>query len=243
MKIEKKSTSQLIVDQILDEIEKGTLKSGDKLPPERELSETLGVSRMPLREAICALSVMGVIESRQGGGNYIATYQSEALKKILQTYAFLSDSFFEEILEARLYTESIAARIAAKNATEHDLKKIRTACEQFEQALSEMEEKHFYSFERISELDDIVHLGFAAASHNSFFIQFVDVLHQTGHAQGGIREVYEQHLEYQRVSLDYHFRIYHAIAEHDENAAYNLMYEHISDICNTVAPKTGIAKK
>lgn len=238
MKIEKKSTSQLIVDRILEDIEKGSFKSGDKLPPERELAETLGVSRMPLREAICALSVMGVVESRQGGGNYIASYRSGALRKILQTYTFLSDSFLNEILEARLYTESIAARIAAKNATEQDLEKIRTACEQFRQAIYEMEEKHFYSFERISELDDMVHLGIAAASHNSFFIQFVDILHQTGYIQGDIAAAYEEHLEYQRISIDYHFRICQAIAEHDENAAYDLMREHISNIHETVSPKT-----
>ncbi len=243
MKIEKKSTGQLIVDRILDEIEKGVLKSGDKLPPERELSETLGVSRMPLREAICALSVMGVVESRQGGGNYIAAYHSESLRKILQAYTILSDSFLDEILEARLYTESTAAGIAAKNATEQDLEKIRTACEQFRQGISEMEEKHFYSFERIAELDDMVHLGFAAASHNSFFIQFVDILHQTGYAHGDIEAAYEQHLEYQHTSADYHFKIYNAIAEHDENAAYNLMYEHISNIYDTVSPQTGITQK
>lgn len=229
MKIEKKSTSQLIVDHILAEIEQGILKSGDKLPPEREMAEMLGVSRMPLREAICALSVMGVVESRQGGGNYIASYRSGALKKVIQTYAFLSDSFFEEILEARLYTESIAAKMAAKNATPEDLKKIQTAIGQFHESVADLDH-HLFSFEQLAELDDLVHLGFAAASHNSFFIQFVDILHRTGYIQGDIKTAHEQQRNYYRTSDSYHFKIYEAIEARDENAAYSLMYEHISDI-------------
>ncbi len=147
------------------------------------------------------------------------------MKKVLQTYAFLSDSFLEEMLDARLYTESIAVKLAARNATDTDLEKIRSANEQFHQAVQNLQLA--YNYEKVIELDELVHLGFAAASHNSFFIQFIDMLHQTGYIQGDIRKTYEQHPEYFQISDKYHLKIYDAIAEHDEEAAYKLMYAHI----------------
>ena len=104
MKIERKSTSQLIVDKILEQIENGELVCGDKLPPEREMAEMYGVSRVPLREAICALSIMGIIESRQGGGNYITGFKPGVLGRILRTYSMLDHSFLKNYLlpDARL---------------------------------------------------------------------------------------------------------------------------------------------
>lgn len=56
-----------IVAQIQDMIMKGELKRGDRLPPERQLAELLGVGRPALKQAISALEVMGIIRSRQGG--------------------------------------------------------------------------------------------------------------------------------------------------------------------------------
>ena len=90
MKIERKSTSQLIVDKILEQIENGELVCGDKLPPEREMAEMYGVSRVPLREAICALSIMGIIESRQGGGNYITGFKPGVYQKIFHFFEICS---------------------------------------------------------------------------------------------------------------------------------------------------------
>ena len=70
--IQKTSVSRQVADHILELIERGELKRGDRLPGEREFAESLGISRVPLREAISALSLMGIIEKRHGEGNYIA---------------------------------------------------------------------------------------------------------------------------------------------------------------------------
>ena len=60
-----------VVDQIKEMVRVGKIKKGDKLPTERVMAEELQVSRTSIREAMRALEVVGLIESRQGAGNYI----------------------------------------------------------------------------------------------------------------------------------------------------------------------------
>ncbi|QIG52343.1 FadR family transcriptional regulator [Nordella sp. HKS 07] len=60
--------AQSVVEQILDLVRTGMLRSGDRLPSERELIEILNISRPSLREAIRALSTLGVVETHHGGG-------------------------------------------------------------------------------------------------------------------------------------------------------------------------------
>ena len=62
-----------VIEQIKSKIKSGEIKKGDRLPSEREMAESIGVSRASVREAIRALEVVGLVESRQGAGNYIKT--------------------------------------------------------------------------------------------------------------------------------------------------------------------------
>lgn len=61
-----------VLDYIRSEVRRGNLKRGERLPPERELAEQLGVSRNSVREAVRTLSLMGFVSSIQGAGNYIS---------------------------------------------------------------------------------------------------------------------------------------------------------------------------
>ena len=69
-KVKVERVYQKVIEQIGEMIKTGYLKKGDKLPPERELVEQLGVSRTSIREAVRVLEILGVIESRQGEGNF-----------------------------------------------------------------------------------------------------------------------------------------------------------------------------
>ena len=71
MKKQKKAY-EIVIDYIKQQIRNRELMIGELLPPERELSEKLGVSRNSIREALKILSVIGVISSRQGAGNYVS---------------------------------------------------------------------------------------------------------------------------------------------------------------------------
>ena len=229
MKIERKSTSQLIVDKILEQIENGELVCGDKLPPEREMAEMYGVSRVPLREAICALSIMGIIESRQGGGNYITGFKPGVLGRILRTYSMLDHSFFEELFVARREIEAIAARLAARNIEPEEIGKLREAKAQFHEAVEDITHGK-YEYEKMNEADDMFHLGIAAASHNSFYIEFVALLHRAGYSHEDVRRTYETHKEYYKKADEFHGKILEAIVAGDEEKSYELMAGHIDDI-------------
>ena len=68
-----------VIDYIQGEILKGDLKRGEKLPPERELAELLGVGRNSVREAMRTLSLMGFISSTQGAGNFVSCHLEKTL--------------------------------------------------------------------------------------------------------------------------------------------------------------------
>ena len=66
-----------IVEQIVDLIHDGSLKKGDKLPPERTLAEMLNVSRTSVREALKVMEIMGIIEIRPGEGSVVSDFNAE----------------------------------------------------------------------------------------------------------------------------------------------------------------------
>ena len=108
---------QMVVD--------GTLKPGDRLPTESELSETIGVSRNSLREAVKALSVIRVLDVRQGDGTYVTALEPEQL---LESLAFVldlhQDTSYVEILEIRRLLEPAAVEQACQHLTDEDFEKL-----------------------------------------------------------------------------------------------------------------------
>ena len=70
-KVQTKKVYMKIVEQVRDLIKDGRLKPGDKLPPEQVLVEKFGTSRPSVREALSALEILGITESRGGKGNFI----------------------------------------------------------------------------------------------------------------------------------------------------------------------------
>ena len=69
--VKNKKVYEEVIEQIKDMIYNGILKKGDKLPSERDMVEELQVSRTSVREALRSLEVIGLIESRQGEGNFV----------------------------------------------------------------------------------------------------------------------------------------------------------------------------
>ena len=110
---QRSNLSEQIAERIISMIKEQQLKPGDLLPPERELAETMGVSRPSLREALRALSIMNIIENRQGSGTYVASLEPERLIEHLDVVFSLDDSTFQELFEARRIIEVGIAGIAA----------------------------------------------------------------------------------------------------------------------------------
>jgi len=118
--ISSKKVYEQVIEQIQERILNGEIKKGDKLPSERELSEQMNVSRTSIREAIRVLETMGVIESKQGEGNFICTNIEKSLIEPLSMIFKLNDGTWQNVLELREVLELQTVKIAAIRATEKE---------------------------------------------------------------------------------------------------------------------------
>ncbi len=122
--IARESVAEKVAHRVLDMVKAGVLKPDDQLPPERELSAVLGVSRPSVREAIRGLSILGVVRTRQGGGAYISKLDADALLGPIQFFISLEDVNIRELYDARGLIESDVARRAAEHILDEELEKL-----------------------------------------------------------------------------------------------------------------------
>jgi len=113
-----------IVEQVRDLIKEGKLKPGDKLPPEQTLAEKFGTSRPSVREALSALEILGITESRGGKGNFIRNNLNSLLYEQKFKELEEEESPFE-LLEARKAVETEIAGLTAKKATREEIAAIQ----------------------------------------------------------------------------------------------------------------------
>jgi GntR family transcriptional repressor for pyruvate dehydrogenase complex len=106
-----------VVDHVRREIEAGRLGPGDRLPPERELAQRMGVSRPSLRSGLRTLTAMGIIHARRGAGTFIVEGPPHLGKAPLQFMAALHGFTLDQMYEARRMLEVGAASLAATRAT------------------------------------------------------------------------------------------------------------------------------
>src|ERR1700691_5918793 len=109
-----------VVDHIRSLIENGTLQSGDKIPPERELARSLKISRASLRTGIGYLAAMGVMKIRHGVGTFVADGPPEFGKGSLSLMGALHGFQTWQIFEARIILESSLAALAAERGKPED---------------------------------------------------------------------------------------------------------------------------
>ena len=135
------STTVAAIAQIEALIRRGELRPGDRMPPERELAELLGVSRPTVREALRALSILGIVRSRHGSGNYLGNLDEQALQEPLRWLLTLSlpAQDVEAVLQFRAVLESGLARLAAERISDDALKRLHELLAELEAAKSDEE--------------------------------------------------------------------------------------------------------
>lgn len=105
---------QKVIEHIKNEIWQGTLKRGERLPPEREMAEALGVSRNSVREAIRTLSLMGFVSSTQGAGNFVTCDIEQNLRESFCMMMRLGETNYLQLSQLRCGLESENALLAAE---------------------------------------------------------------------------------------------------------------------------------
>ena len=161
-----------LTDQIETFIAQHQLAPGERLPPERTLASTLGVSRSRLREAIQQLISRGIIVSRRGGGNFVADGSADlALEQALrplQPLAQAEGGYWHDIMEIRKSLETDAAYYAALRANDDDRQRLTKALAAVCAGAADPAAQ--------SRADAAFHMAIAEASHNLVLAQVISGL-------------------------------------------------------------------
>ncbi|HET7017053.1 MAG TPA: FadR/GntR family transcriptional regulator [Streptosporangiaceae bacterium] len=113
------------IEKIKAMIVNGTLRAGDRLPKEADLAAELGLSRSSLREAVRALSLMNILDVRQGDGTYVTSLEPTLLLEALSFIVdFHRDATVLELLQVRRILEPAATAMAAERATDAELEEL-----------------------------------------------------------------------------------------------------------------------
>lgn len=115
--LERRSIAEQVANRILAMIKSGNLKSGDRLPTEQQMGIAFGISRPPLREALKALTLMGVLESRQGGRYTITDLSPSRLVAPFNAMLAVADYDVHEQFEARTVVDLELVRLCAERAS------------------------------------------------------------------------------------------------------------------------------
>ena len=122
--LERRSISEQVANRILSMIKSGNLKSGDRLPTEAQMGIAFGISRPPLREALKALTLMGVLESRQGGRYSVTDLSPSRLVAPFNVMLSVADYDVHEHFEARAVVDLELVRLGTIRATPEQRQRI-----------------------------------------------------------------------------------------------------------------------
>lgn len=218
-----------MIEQFKAQLQAGDLSPGDRLPPERELAASLGVSRGSIRQALGALELLGVIESRVGDGTFIVNRRVEILLEklsgVLGAGGGADRSLVHvgvmDIFEPRLILEPDVAARAAERATAEDLEALGGVIEAAGEKVDRGE---------IPDEEDLeFHIAIASCTHNPVTVWIIKDLMELNRAHlwkaykgailakpGRLRSHYQEHL-----------RIYEAIVHGDSFASREAMRQHL----------------
>lgn len=212
------SSAEEVATRLRDMIHSGELRSGDRLPPERDLARNLGVSRPTLRAGIRSLSTVGILQSRQGAGTFVAdaeespTLDTSALRMLSALHGFTSDEMFE----ARLALEmSIAALAAARSSSEQ----LTLMAEEIAGMYASLDEPEQYLLH-----DMQFHQTIAAASGNRILTSLMNMVAAILYDS---RSKTVKRAKDLKQSAEQHHRIYRAMRDHDPESARQAMHDHL----------------
>jgi GntR family transcriptional repressor for pyruvate dehydrogenase complex len=213
------SVAETISAEILNLLRQKELRPGDKLPPERELADILGVSRPSLREALRALSIMKIVEVRQGDGTYVTALKPEELVEHLEFVFLLDDSTMQQLFEARKIVEVGNAALAAQRITDDEIAALEDCQVRMEHNLRNSDQ-----FLRADvELHEIV----TSATRNPMLQRFMASVHTLGSASRqrtvGLQGMTES-------TIEHHRQIIAALKDHDPEAASAAMLRHLEHV-------------
>ncbi|NEX78445.1 FadR family transcriptional regulator [Bacillus thermocopriae] len=183
-----------IVKQLRDMIAADGLKSGDKIPSERELSERLNAGRSSVREALRSLELLGLIETRRGEGTFLRDFRGNQLVQLLSTFILQDEKAKNDVFETKVYIEMDCLKLAIQRMNQEKLLKLK-------QYLMKTEEFH----------DDEFFYRIIQAANNHLFLRIWVILKEFYNSLDPIPNRYDVNIQDYKYLLD-------ALANKDEAA-------------------------
>ena len=225
--VRQRRLSDDIVERLESMILEGSLKVGERLPPERTLAEQFGVSRPSLREAIQKLAARGLLVSRQGGGTYVAEKLGSTFSDPLIELLGSSEEAQRDLLEFRHTLEGSCAYYAALRATPVDHQRLTEAFEAL-QLCYVMPAEDGRESEGLA--DARFHLAIAEASHNAILLHTIkglfDLLKRN--VVTNIGGMYALRVETRDMLMQQHRALYEAVIAGRAEEAREIAQRHIS---------------
>ena len=220
----RESLSTEISRKLLDYLLAGHVGPGERLPPERKLAEVLGVGRGVVREALKSLTLLGLLEVRQGDGTYVKRTDSELLPQAIEWGLLLGTPRILDLIEARRHLEVIVGGLAAERRDEEDLTELRSLLAEMRSAMGDAD--------RFVRADVAFHLRVAEAAGNDTLYQIM--LNIRSLLQVWIARVMHAASDY-HPSLDDHVPILEAIEARDVPAARVAVAAHLERATDRLA--------
>ena len=214
------SAYEIAVQRLAQAIKLGALKSGARLPPERELVERLGVSRTTLREGIRALQQQGSLKTSRGrsGGTFIVQRRSRQPSKAdIQRISREMSQAIPELLDMRAAVEPKAAEFAAMRATDDAIENLRWLVERAKRV----------PVAELRQADSTLHIAIAHTARSDRVLDLVLEEQLRLHELLAYLSLSPGLRSEQGHSVLQHSRVVEAIAKHDPSEAYQAMREHI----------------
>jgi len=215
------SITREVASRLIDYLNTEDLAPGSRIPSERQLADALQVGRSTIREALAALEVLGVVDSRPGSGTYLREHSSDLLPTVINWGLALGQPRTLDLVETRAELELITARLASERASADGVERLAAHIERMKGSPDSLQE--------FIDADVAFHLEIADLTGNSVL---ADILHS-------VRSLLQVWVERAvradgttESTLDEHIAVFEAIQAHDPEAAEAAMRAHMVSASN-----------
>jgi DNA-binding FadR family transcriptional regulator len=207
----------MLKETMLANLRSGQWGAGERLPPERQLSEAYGIGRSAVRRALAQLKDMGLIEQTVGSGTFVT---SDFHEKLPPPRAGAAGNISPaELMEARMLFEPVLIDMVVRNGTASDFAEMEECCRQAEQAAT-LEEFEYW--------DGAFHQRVAGATHNHFITSMFDLMNQVRErGEWGVLKKKSVTHERRQAYQAEHRALVTALKQRDADAARQAMLKHL----------------
>lgn len=230
--LERRSIAEQVANRIMGMIKSGNLKPGDRLPTEQQMTIAFGISRPPLREALKALTLMGVLVSRQGGRYTVTDLSPSRLVAPFNSVLAVADYDVHQQFETRSVVDLELVRLCCERATPEQRQRIHKLA---------VDGRAFHQDPVAFRLLDIeYHQAINDGAHNALLAALAQVLYDLGL---DVRRVASEIPGVIDVSVRQHVEVADAILASDAMAAVAAYRRHLEHVRDTTIQSMALANR